>query len=110
VRNDALDEEVRARLLEILDGRLTLAAFEEWFVARTWEDRTDLVAAVDHLLAEKDLLDVPTLTDEIRRLAATIRAGHAPEHETRSSSESVHAPPITIGNTTIRGRLALVGR
>lgn len=108
---ETLDNEVRGRLYGVLEGTSSVEAFEAWFVGRTWDERTPLIARVDHLLAERLLLDDRELARELRALATTIEdTGVRFVVTTSSTTETVRPQVIHVGGTeTIRGRLELAG-
>jgi len=59
-------------VVQVLEGDLSIDAFEEWLVEHTWDDRTDLVADIDLVLAEKEHLDAAGITEGLRRAISTI--------------------------------------
>lgn len=62
---EAIDTEILEQLNRVEEGDLAVDKFEEWFVGRTWNDRTRLVAELDHTLAEKSLLTEEQLISEL---------------------------------------------
>ena len=62
---EAIDAEILEQLDRVEEGHLTIAQFEEWFVGRTWNERSRLVAELDHTLAEKTLLTEEQLVSEL---------------------------------------------
>lgn len=108
---EMLDDEVRGHLYEVVEGAASVDDFEAWFVARTWDERTILVAQLDHLLAERSLLDETELVEQRRRLARTIAYTDVSVARTTSATaETLRPRAIHVGgNETIRGRLELAG-
>lgn len=107
---ETLDNEVRGRLYGVLEGTSSVEDFETWFVGRTWDERTPLIARVDHLLAERTLLDDRELARELRALATTIEDTDVRFTTTSSTTQTVRPQVIHVGGTeTIRGRLELAG-
>lgn len=107
---ETLDNEVRGRLYGVLEGTSSVEDFEAWFVGRTWDERTPLIARVDHLLAERALLDGRVLAQELRALAVTIEDTDVRFMTTSSTTETVRPHVIHVGGTeTIRDRLELAG-
>ena len=53
------------QLNRVEEGHLPIDEFEEWFVGRTWNHRTRLVAELDHTVAEKSLLTEEQLINEL---------------------------------------------
>jgi hypothetical protein len=106
---ESVDSEVRGRLYQVLEGAISVEQFEEWFVARTWDERTPLVAHLDHLLAERSLLSDGAFVEEMRRLATTIAHTEVPLLTTTSATgETIRPQGLHVGGTeTIRSRLAL---
>lgn len=62
---EAIDAEILEQLNRVEEGHLTIAQFEEWFVSRTWNERSRLAAELDHTLAEKSLLTEEQLISEL---------------------------------------------
>ena len=62
---EAIDVEILEQLNRVEDGHLTIDKFEEWFVGRTWDERSKLVAELDLTLAEKSLLTEEQLISEL---------------------------------------------
>ena len=107
---ETLDDEVRGRLYGVLEGTSSVEDFETWFVGRTWDERTPLIARVDHLLAERSLLDDGELAQELRVLATTIEHTEVRLVTTSATTETVRPQRIHVGGTeTIRGRLKFAG-
>ena len=103
-----VDNEVRSHLYDVLEGALLLDDFETWFVGRTWEERTPLVARLDHLLAERSLLDASQFLDELRRIATTIADVETPLVTTTSAAALTIRTEWIHGMRTIRDRLKFV--
>ena len=53
---EAIDAEILEHLKLLENGQITVVDFEDWLVPNTWDTRTELVAELDHTLAEKSLL------------------------------------------------------
>jgi len=83
IMNMASDEEIRNRALAYLRGDCSFEQFEEFFVAETWDERSNLIVTIDHLLAERSLIPESTFKDEL----ATAVLGRRPEN--------LHAVPFT---------------
>lgn len=62
---EAIDAEILEQLNRVEEGHLTIVQFEDWFVGRTWDERSRLVAELDHTLAEKSLLTEEQLVSEL---------------------------------------------
>ena len=62
---EAIDAEILEQLNRVEEGHLTILQFEDWFVGRTWDERSRLVAELDHTLAEKSLLTEEQLISEL---------------------------------------------
>ena len=62
---EAIDVEILEQLNRVEEGQLTIMQFEDWFVGRTLNERTRLVAELDHTLAEKSLLTEEQLISEL---------------------------------------------
>jgi hypothetical protein len=102
-----IDDEVRERVYEVLEGS-SLDDFEEWFVAHTWDQRSSFVAQVDHLLAERTLIGREGLNDELRRLVETI--SYRTQGPTTGSSAQTREESVELGRVqTIRKHLELAG-
>lgn len=108
---ETLDNEVRSRLYEVLEGVVSVEGLEDWFVGRTWDERTPLIVQIDHLLAERSLLVETDLVEELRALATTIAQREVPLVTTTSATgETIRPQAIHVGGTeTIRSRLELAG-
>jgi hypothetical protein len=106
-----LDDEVRRCVFEVLDGAVSAEEFQAWFVERTWDDRSPLVAQVDHLLAERSLLHEADFLEELRRLASTIQHSEVPVvTATSATATTIRPQSMHFGGTaTIRDRLELAG-
>jgi hypothetical protein len=52
------DAEVREKLRLFIAGKLTLEAFEDWFLPHAWDSTSDLTAEVRLRLAEHDREDL----------------------------------------------------
>ncbi len=106
-----LDNEIREHVYELIEGRLTPDEFETWFVSRTWDERTPLVAEITLLLAEKSLLREHEFVDELKSLVATIRVVDSPTVTTMgSTAKTLRAIEIHVGTQTIRRRLEFAGK
>ncbi len=75
---EAIDAEILEQLNQVDEGHLAIDEFEEWFVGRTWNDRTRLAAALDHTLAEKSLLTEEQLIAELLYYAREVVPEYAP--------------------------------
>lgn len=109
VRAVTIDEEVRTEIYRLFEGG-SVDAFEEWFVGRAWDDRTPLIAAVDHVLAERDLLDNSELVIRLKDFVNTIEVN--PIHHdvvTSASASTVRTTLRTVGSSTITRRIAFAG-
>ena len=107
MHQDALDAEVRVRAYALLAGESTAEEFEDWFVGATWDDRTDLVASVDHLLAERGVLGVSELQRELRRIVSTVWIGRRADFIASLSNSRVSTEAMSFGgDVTIRRHLA----
>lgn len=106
-----LDDEVRRCLYDVLGGSMSVEGFEAWFVERTWDDRSPLVAQVDHLLAERSQLHENDFMEELRRLATTIEHTEGPlVRATSATATTIRPRAMHFGGTeTIRDRLELAG-
>ena len=62
---EAIDAEILEQLNRVEEGHLAIGVFEEWFVGRTWDERTKLVAELDLTLAEKSLFTEEQLVSEL---------------------------------------------
>ena len=62
---EAIDAEILEQLNRVEEGHLAIEQFEEWFVGRTWGERSKLVAEFDLTLAEKSLLTEEQLLSEL---------------------------------------------
>ena len=62
---EAIDAEILEQLNRVAEGHLAVEMFEEWFVGRTWDERTKLVAELDLTLAEKSLLTEEQMISEL---------------------------------------------
>lgn len=62
---EAIDAEILEQLNRVEEGHLPIDKFEEWFVGRTWDERSKLVAELDLTLAEKSLLTEEQLISEL---------------------------------------------
>lgn len=108
---ESVDNEVRDRLYEVLEGAVSVENFEDWFVGRIWDERTSLIAHIDHLLAERSLLAERDFVEELRVLATTIAHTEVPLVAlTAATGETIRLRAIHVGGTeTIRGRLEFAG-
>jgi hypothetical protein len=97
----ASDEDIRGRVLDLLAGDRSFDEFEDWFVGETWDERSALVAQIDHLLAERSLLSRADLLNELRSLVSTV---------TISERESVVSTGASGSTATINRRLEFVDR
>jgi len=105
-----IDDEVRDRVSLVLRRQLTLEDFEAWLVANTWDDRTPLVAQVDHLVAERSVLPEDTFVDQLWRAVATIHVVDAPAPATGTSSTTILPGFASWATTTVRCRFEFAGR
>jgi hypothetical protein len=109
-----MDTEIRDRVLDVLDGSISIDAFEEWFVGATWDHRSRLAAEVDRLLIERDLVTDEQLRHELADLVATVYESWPEEGVTVrsvSNSTTVHLGDVSTGlTTTIREHLEFAGR
>jgi hypothetical protein len=108
----ASDEDIRGRVLDLLTGDRSFDEFEAWFVGETWDERTALVAQIDHLLAERSLLSRDEILNELRSLVSTVTIR---EHEsgisTGGSANTLNLGPQRLGGSqTITRHLEFVGR
>ena len=107
----AIDQEIRDHILSFLDRTEDFDEFEAWFIGATWDDRTRLVADVDHLLVERPELD--ELRWQLLDLISTVVIGEPAQRETGTSSETVFGDleyrEVTAART-IRRDLAIAGR
>lgn len=62
---EAIDAEILGQLNRVERRELTVEQFEDWFVPRTWGNRTKLAAELDLTLAEKSLLTEDQLISEL---------------------------------------------
>lgn len=107
---ETLDNEVRNRLYEIIEGASSVEEFEAWFVGRTWDERTPFIASIDHLLAERSLLDDSHFAEELRTIATTIAYTDIRLVTTSAITETLRPDTIHVGGTeTIRRRLEVAG-
>jgi hypothetical protein len=105
-----LDQEVRSHALSLLSGDLTLAEFEDWFVAAGWDERTELVAKIDHLLAEKDLISGAEFNEELSQYLSTVWIKRARPFHFMFSNTVVPSEPMIFGSdVTIRRHLEFAG-
>jgi hypothetical protein len=105
-----LDDEIRERVAACLGGEITIEALEDWFVGRSWDDRTMLVVQLDHLLAERDATDEQEFLVELRALASTVRIGAVSQVSSGTSAMTLRPRPvITTGSETITRRLEFAG-
>ena len=105
-----LDREVRSHALSLLSGDLTLAEFEDWFVAAGWDERTELVAKIDHLLAERNLLSDAEFSEELSRYLSTVWIKRAHPFSFMFSNTVVPSEPMIFGSdVTIRRHLEFAG-
>lgn len=72
-----LDQEIREHLSRLLDGQLTLRAFEDWFVSATWDVHLSgnpmverLAYRISHRLSE--FANGDWTTDDLRQLLAPL--------------------------------------
>lgn len=109
-----VDAEIRDHLAAYLGGEMTLDAFEEWFVARAWDERTALGARVDHLFAERDLLGTEGFHKELRAITSGVWVFQGPgpgrSIVVASGVTTLHRKLVFGGTETITRRLALAGR
>ena len=110
------DGDIREQAVRYLTGELSREAFEEWFVAATWESRRSLAAKVDHLLAEAEVLGI-RFDVELEALVTTVyqffpEAPATLMSITTTSMVTQEAEPlIGFPTVTITGRLpAFAGR
>lgn len=105
------DDEVRSRVHEFLRGSASLRELEDWLVQHGSDNRTQLIVKLDHIFAERDLLNEADFCDELRAIVSTIEAGIARTIQSASAGNSVHTAHLQVGgNATIRGRLELADR
>lgn len=105
----SIDREVREHVYEVLQGG-SLEEFEEWFVGRTWDERSPLVARIDHLLAEKALLTETALRDELSAVVSTIRYSDSDTLVVTASTAVTRSAERRLGgNQTITRRLEYAG-
>jgi hypothetical protein len=107
VVNMPIDEEVRTHVYALLAGAQDFDTFEAWFVGETWDDRTALVAQVDHLMAEAD--ESAELLESLRRLVSVVVVGEMLDSGDLSGPTIVEDVNLTRNQTLVR-RLAFVGR
>jgi hypothetical protein len=93
-----LDIEIRARLLDVIGGSLTIEDFEDWFVGVTWDVDSDLVADVNLLLVERDHLTSDQVRNEILDLVRTIHMG-VERFSTSLTSSVTSLPPANVGGS-----------
>lgn len=76
---EAIDAEILDQLKQLENGEITVVEFEDWLVPTTWDTRTDLVAELDHTLAEKSLLTEEQLVSELVSFAreAALKPAHS---------------------------------
>ncbi len=75
---EAIDAEILDQLKQLENGQITVVEFEDWLVPNTWDTRTDLVAELDHTLAEKSLLTEEQLVSELLSHAMDVALKPAP--------------------------------
>jgi len=86
-----VDGEIRETAARYLAGEISRDWFHGWFVGTTWDDRTRLVAEIDHLLAEASLVG-DEFDGELRTLISTAWAGE--ELYTTGSGMVVTQEPV----------------
>lgn len=107
---EKLDNEVRSRLYGVIEGANSVEDFEAWFVGRTWDERTPLIVRLDHLLAERSLLEDHVFAEELRAIATTIAYTEVRLVATSAATDTLRPDTIHVGgNETIRGRLEVAG-
>ena len=75
---EAIDAEILDQLKQLENGQITVVEFEDWLVPNTWDTRTELVAELDHTLAEKSLLTEEQLIGELLSCAGEAMLKPAP--------------------------------
>ena len=76
---------LRERLTDLLEGKVTLGEFDEWFAVHTWDD--DDVA-----------LDARQLANRVELVLAEFTSGHRTWHETREDLEGLaRRADVTLG-------------
>ena len=74
----AIDVEILEQLKQVESGQMTAIEFEDWLVPNTWDTRTELVAELEHTLAEKSLLTEEQLIGELLSCAREAMLKPAP--------------------------------
>lgn len=100
---------MRERVYDVLDGG-SIDNLEEWLAGNTWDERTPLVAAIDNVLAQRDLIDASEVIEALRLAVSTVIT--SPDHGIvfgASTSQTVREAFVLGGSVTIRQRLELAG-
>jgi hypothetical protein len=103
------DGDIREQAAQYLSGVLSREAFEEWFVANTWDERTSLACELDHLLAEAAVLG-GRFDDELGNLVRTVRVGSVTPRTSSAMTTSWERPMVSVRTRTIiAGPMAFAG-
>ena len=104
-----IDRQALAKVYDVLEGA-PISDLEEWLAGNAWDTRSPLVADIDHLLAERHLMNDDEVTDALREIVGTIVITAPGQVKTGASSTTTILAPVATGNVTIHRRVALAGR
>jgi hypothetical protein len=108
---------LRRRILDLLQGEISLLAFEDWFTESTWDeadvslDALELSRRIELLLAEftSGAWTWPEVREQLRDLACTaVVAWGAPENDTGSSVSASCTPDGASGRILSTTRIRLI--
>lgn len=116
--NVNLDQAAREHVWSYLAGDEPLEELEKWLAAEAWDDRTLVVAEIDHALAERSFLSEDEFQERLRQAVSTVSVGVEPSlgvtepHESLSSAVTiVAAGRVELSeNRTIIREWAFAGR